>query len=82
MHGGHEAPPRGECVLLAARPRTRALVVRAQQRLAVGVDLPHVGQGGEEGLANLLALQGEGNGRADTLGWQAGRAESSCRRQA
>ncbi len=37
--------------------RTRALVVRAQQRLAVGVDLAHVGQGSKEGLSHLVSLQ-------------------------
>jgi hypothetical protein len=35
-------------------------VVRAQQLLAVGVDLAHVNEGGEERLADVVALCGGG----------------------
>lgn len=51
------------CALLVAGHEVHelqacALVVRAQQRLAVVVDLPHAGERAEEGGPHLLALQG------------------------
>ena len=54
-HGVHE---------LQARP----LVVRAQQRAAVGVDLPHALQRAEERVADgLLLRQGQSAGFADDV---------------
>lgn len=55
----------------SATQPTCALVVGAQQGLAVGVDVAHVGKGLEESRANLLTLHQGQPGRH--IGRQAGR---------